>query len=188
VTAPRTPQQRSEPRSEPVAVRAMTDRDWPALRAIYEAGIATGNATFETTAPSWDRWDATHLPDHRLVAVTTGGTGSPNGPGGQVVGWAALAPVSDRCAYAGVAENSVYVDPAHHGRGIGRTLLLALLQHAEAAGIWTVQTGIFPENTASVALHQRCGFRTVGRRERLGRLHGIWRDVLLLERRSPTIT
>ena len=168
MTAPRTPQQRSEPRSEPVAVRAMTDRDWPALRAIYEAGIATGNATFETTAPSWDRWDATHLPDHRLVAVTTGGTGSPNGPGGQVVGWAALAPVSDRCAYAGVAENSVYVDPAHHGRGIGRTLLLALLQHAEAAG--------------------RCGFRTVGRRERLGRLHGIWRDVLLLERRSPTIT
>ncbi|HET9658543.1 MAG TPA: GNAT family N-acetyltransferase [Kineosporiaceae bacterium] len=173
----------------------MTDRDWPAVRAIYEAGIATGNATFETTAPSWDRWDATHLPDHRLVAITPDatsdgapGTGSPSVPGGPVVGWAALAPVSDRCAYAGVAENSVYVDPAHHGRGIGRTLLLALLQQAEAAGIWTVQSGIFPENTASVAVHQRCGFRIVGRRERLGRLHGTWRDVLLLERRSPTIT
>lgn len=166
-----------------MAVRAMTEADWPAVRAIYEAGIATGNATFETAAPGWERWDATHLTDHRLVAVLPG-------PGGVevVAGWAALAPVSERCAYAGVAENSVYVAPAHHGHGIGRTLLQALVEQAEAAGIWTVQTGIFPENGASVALHTACGFRIVGRRERLGRLDGVWRDVLFLERRSTTVT
>lgn len=166
-----------------MAVRAMTEADWPAVRAIYEAGIATGNATFETTAPDWDRWDAAHLTDHRLVAVLPGPDGAE-----VVAGWAALAPVSDRCAYAGVAENSVYVDPAHQGHGIGRRLLQALVEQAEAAGIWTVQTGIFPENGASVALHTACGFRIVGRRERLGRLDGVWRDVLFLERRSATIT
>lgn len=166
-----------------LVVRAMAQADWPAVRAIYEAGIATGNATFETTAPEWERWDATHLTDHRLVAVLP----DPHGED-VVVGWAALAPVSDRCVYAGVAENSVYVDPAHHGRGIGRTLLRALVDRAEAAGVWTVQTGIFPENAASVALHAACGFRIVGRRERLGRLDGAWRDVLFLERRSAAIT
>lgn len=168
-----------------VAVRPMTPADWPAVRSIYEAGIATGNATFETVAPDWPRWDATHLPDHRLVAVRGAGD---DAAGEEVVaGWAALAPVSDRCVYAGVAENSVYVDPARRGHGIGRTLLAALVEQAEARGIWTVQTGIFPENAASLAVHQACGFRIVGRRERLGKLDGIWRDVLFLERRSPTI-
>ena len=175
---------------ESLLVREMTEADWSAVRAIYQAGIATGNATFEAAAPDWEHWDATHLPGHRLVAVLPGHIGVRPGPGGGevVVGWAALAPVSDRCAYAGVAENSVYVDPDHHGHGIGRALLLALVDRAEAAGIWTVQTGIFPENTASVALHRACGFRVVGRRERLGRLNGVWRDVLFLERRSSTIS
>jgi L-amino acid N-acyltransferase YncA len=150
-------------------------RDWPAVAAIYAEGIATGNATFETAPPTWERWDATHLPDHRLV-VRAGD--------GRVVAWAALAPVSDRCVYAGVAEDSIYVAEAARGRGVGRRLLTALLEGAEEAGIWTVQTGIFPENTASVELHRHCGFRVVGVRERLGQLHGRWRDVLLLERRS----
>ena len=156
----------------------MRPEDWPAVRAIYEAGIATGDATFETTAPDWPAWDAAHLPDHRLVAREDAG---------QVVGWAALAPVSDRCAYAGVVENSIYVAPDAQGRGVGRALLAAVVASAEQAGIWTVQTGIFPENQPSVRLHEACGFRVVGVRERLGRLDGRWRDVLLLERRSPVI-
>jgi L-amino acid N-acyltransferase YncA len=151
--------------------------DWPAVRAIYEAGIATGNATFDTTAPDWPAWDAGHLSDHRLVARQDG----------RVLGWTALAPVSDRCAYVGVAEDSIYVAPDAQGRGIGRALLSAVVASAERGGIWTVQTGIFPENQASVRLHQACGFRVVGVRERLGQLHGRWRDVLLLERRSPAI-
>ena len=153
--------------------------DWPAVQAIYEAGIAAGDATFETTAPDWPAWDAAHLADHRLVA---------RDDDGRVVAWAALAPVSDRCAYAGVAENSIYVDPEAQGRGVGRALLTALVTSAEQGGIWTVQTGIFPENQPSVRLHEACGFRVVGVRERLGRMDGRWRDVLLLERRSPVIT
>jgi L-amino acid N-acyltransferase YncA len=153
-------------------------RDWPAVVAIYAQGIATGNATFETAPPTWERWDQGHLPGHRLVA---------RAGDGQVVAWAALAPVSDRCAYAGVAENSIYVAEVARGRGVGRRLLTALLEGAEQAGIWTVQTGIFPENTASLALHQRCGFRVVGVRERLGQLHGRWRDVVFVERRSPVV-
>jgi L-amino acid N-acyltransferase YncA len=156
-----------------VHVRALRPDDWPAVTEIYAAGIATANATFETTVPAWDDWDRAHLDDHRLVAVV----------GSDVVGWAALAPASDRCAYAGVAENSVYIHPHHRGCGVGRVLLTALLAGADAAGFWTVQTGIFPENTASVALHQRCGFRIVGTRERIGRLDGVWRDVLFVERR-----
>jgi len=152
--------------------------DWPAVRAIYEAGIATGDATFETDVPDWAAWDAAHLADHRLVARVDG----------TVVGWVALAPVSDRRAYAGVAEDSIYVAPDAQGRGVGRALLAAVVASAEQGGIWTVQTGIFPENQASVRLHQACGFRVVGVRERLGRLHGRWRDVLLLERRSPAVT
>jgi L-amino acid N-acyltransferase YncA len=152
--------------------------DWPAVRAIYEAGIATGDATFETAAPDWPAFDAAHLADHRLVGRD----------GGRVVGWVALAPVSDRRAYAGVAEDSIYVAPDAQGRGVGRALLAAVVASAERGGIWTIQTGIFPENQASVRLHQACGFRVVGLRERLGRLHGRWRDVLLLERRSPAIT
>jgi L-amino acid N-acyltransferase YncA len=161
-----------------VQIRSLRLDDWPAVRAIYEAGIATGNATFETTAPAWEAWDAAHLPGHRLVAMD----------GGRVLAWTALAPVSDRCVYAGVAEDSIYVAPEAQGRGIGRALLAAVVASAERAGIWTVQTGVFPENQASVRLHQACGFRVVGVRERLGRLHGRWRDVLLLERRSPRIT
>jgi phosphinothricin acetyltransferase len=161
-----------------VEIQPLRPADWPAVRAIYEAGIATGDATFETAAPTWEAWDAAHLPGHRLLAAA----------GDRVLGWAALAPVSDRCAYAGVAEDSIYLAPQAQGRGVGRALLDALVASAERAGIWTVQTGIFPENRASVRLHQACGFRVVGVRERIGRLHGRWRDVLLLERRSPRIT
>jgi L-amino acid N-acyltransferase YncA len=158
-------------------IEPMTAAHWPAVRAIYEEGIATGDATFETAAPAWAAWDRGHLPGHRLVATRDG----------RVVGWAALSPVSDRCAYAGVAEASVYVAAAAAGRGVGRALLDRLVAGAEAAGIWTIQAGVFPENRASLALHRRCGFRTVGVRERLGRLDGRWRDVVLLERRSPMI-
>ena len=159
-------------------LQAMRPDDWPAVRAIYEAGIATGNATFETSVPEWPAWDAVHLTDHRLVA---------RDDDGRVIGWVALAPVSDRCVYAGVAEDSIYVAPQAQRRRVGRVLLAAVLASAEQAGIWTVQTGIFPENEPSVRLHQSCGFRVVGVRERLGRLHGRWRDVLLMERRSPAI-
>ena len=161
-----------------ITVRSMHPDDWPSVRAAYEAGIATRHATFETTAPDWPDWDANHFYDHRLVA--TDGDGF-------VLGWAALSPVSDRCVYDGVAENSIYVHPERQGRGIGRLLLGALVASAENAGIWTIQTGIFPENTASIALHQRCGFRIVGRRERIGQLDGTWRDTLFLERRSTVI-
>jgi L-amino acid N-acyltransferase YncA len=158
-----------------VLVRLMQPADWPRVQSIYSAGIATGNATFETDPPTWDHWDGDHRRDLRYVAVVDD----------QVVGWAAVSDVSDRCCYAGVVENSVYVDPDSHGRGIGRALLNALIDAATGAGIWTIQTGIFPENEASLALHQARGFRIVGRRERIGQLNGVWRDVLLLERRSP---
>jgi L-amino acid N-acyltransferase YncA len=158
-------------------VRALTAADWPAVRGIYAEGIAGGDATFETAAPAWADWDRAHLAGHRLVATIDG----------RVVGWAALAPVSARPAYAGVAEASVYVAGAAAGRGVGRALLERLIEGAEADGIWTVQAGIFPENAASLALHRRCGFRTVGVRERVGKLDGRWRDVVLLERRSPRV-
>lgn len=163
--------------SPPVSLRPMAPDDWPAVGAVYAEGIATGDATFETEAPGWEAWDAGHLPDCRIVAER----------GGEVVGWAALSPVSGRCVYAGVAETSVYVSSAARGAGVGRALLEALVAESEARGLWTLQAGIFPENRASVALHERCGFRVVGRRERLGRLAGRWRDVLLLERRSPSV-
>ncbi len=158
-------------------VRPMTAADWPAVKAIYEAGIATGNATFETAAPTWEAWDAGHLAGHRLVAVAEE----------RVIGWAALSPVSERCIYAGVAEDGVYVDPGAWRGGVGHRLLAALVAGAEADGIWTVQAGIFPENRASVRLHHACGFRIVGTRRRIGRHQGRWRDTLLLERRSPLI-
>jgi phosphinothricin acetyltransferase len=160
-----------------VRIRALEPGDWPAVEAIYAAGIATGDATFETEPPSWEQFDEAKLPDHRLVAELDG----------RVVGWAAVVEVSDRCVYAGVVEHSVYVDPAVGGQGVGRRLLDALVGSTELAGIWTVQSGIFPENTASLALHQRAGFRVVGTRERVGRHHGRWRDVVLVERRSGTV-
>ncbi len=146
--------------------------------AIYQVGLDTGNASFETAAPSWERWDAGHLPDHRLVALDEDG---------RVLGWVALSPVSDRCVYAGVAEESVYVHPEARGRGIGLTLLRAVIASAEAAGLWTVQTGIFPENIASLAVHRRAGFRVAGIRRRVGQHHGRWRDVVFLERRSAIV-
>ena len=152
--------------------------DWPRVAAIYAAGIATRNATFETDVPEWEDWDASHLAAHRFVAVE----------GGRIVGWVALALPSDRCCYRGVADLSVYVDPAAQGRGVGRALLERLIAATEAAGIWTLQAGVFPENAASLALHRRCGFRVVGTRERIGALDGVWRDVVLLERRSQTLS
>jgi phosphinothricin acetyltransferase len=157
-----------------VTVRALRPDDWPAVAAIYGQGIATGNATFETEVPSWADWDRAHLPDHRLVAEL----------GRRVAGWAAVSPVSSRCVYAGVVENSVYIAEDARGRGVGRLLLRALADSTERAGIWTIQTGIFPENEPSLALHRAAGFRELGIRERPGRLHGRWRDVVLLERRS----
>jgi phosphinothricin acetyltransferase len=152
----------------------MTANDWPQVAAIYAAGIATGNATFETQPPPWSEWDAAHRDDLRLVCTD----------GDTILGWAAASNVSDRSCYAGVVEHSVYVHPDWQSQGIGRRILEALIAAASQAGIWTIQTGIFPENTASVALHQACGFRIVGTRQRLGQLHGTWRDVLLLERRA----
>jgi L-amino acid N-acyltransferase YncA len=166
------------PTATAIQLRDLRPGDWPEVASIYEAGIETGNATFETGVPSWEEWEHAHLPGHGLVAVEDG----------RVVGWASLSPVSERCCYSGVAENSIYIAEDAQGRGVGRMLLERLVADAERAGIWTIQTGIFPENVASVKLHMRCGFRIVGVRERLGKLHGEWRDVLLLERRSEEVT
>jgi phosphinothricin acetyltransferase len=160
-----------------LSIEPMQPADWPAVRAIYREGIATGNATFETEAPEWEQWDSGHLPICRLVARRDG----------QIVGWAALSPVSGRCVYAGVAEVSVYVAAAARGQGVGKALLAALVAESERAGLWTLQAGIFPENAASLALHRACGFREVGRRERIGQMHGVWRDIVLMERRSKIV-
>lgn len=158
-------------------IRGLTEADWPAVAAIWAEGMTTGNATFETEVPSWEEFERTRLPGHRLVAVD-----------GDVVGWAALTPTSSRDCYAGVAENSVYVAAAARGRGVGHALLEALLAGADADGIWTVQTSVFPENEASLGLHLGVGFRVVGRRERIAKLNGVWRDTLFLERRSPIVS
>jgi L-amino acid N-acyltransferase YncA len=158
-------------------IEPMTDEHAAAVLAIYQAGIDEGDATFETQAPAWEEFSAAKLPGHRFVTVD----------GGKVLGWVAASAVSGRCTYAGVVEHSVYVHPGARGRGVGRQLLDALITSTEAAGIWTIQSGIFPENTASAALHQAAGFRVVGTRERIGQHHGRWRDVVLLERRSPLI-
>lgn len=155
----------------------MLPEDWALVRQIYLEGIATGNATFETEAPSWDRWDNGHLQNCRLVASS----------GGEVLGWAALSPVSSRRVYAGVTEVSVYVGSATQGRSMGRALLSALIESAEATGIWTLQAGIFPENIASIHLHKSLGFREVGRREKIGKMGDCWRNVMLLERRSQIV-
>ncbi len=152
----------------------MTRNDWPHVEAIYREGIATGNATFETEPPSWDEFDRGRLPGHRFVAVEDG----------EAIGWIAATPTSARECYAGVVEHSVYVARAARGRGIGRALLEALIASTEAAGIWTIQTSVFPENQPTLRLHERAGFRIVGRRERIAQLGGVWRDTLLLERRA----
>ncbi len=158
-------------------IEPMTAGHSAAVLAIYQAGIDEGHATFETRAPAWAEFTAAKLPGHRYVALSAG----------NVVGWVAVSAVSDRCVYAGVVEHSVYVHRGARGQGVGRQLLDALITSTEAAGIWTIQSGIFPENLASVALHQATGFRVVGTRERIGQQHGRWRDVLLIERRSPAI-
>ena len=165
----------------------MTPAHAAAVLDIYQAGIDEGQATFETRSPAWSAFIAEKLPGHRYVAVTTARATGYGRSGAAVLGWAAVSAVSSRSVYAGVVENSVYVHPASRGRGIGRRLLDALIASTEAAGIWTIQSAIFPENTASLALHQAAGFRIVGTRERLGRYHGRWRDVVLVERRSPAI-
>ncbi|MFZ0590834.1 MAG: N-acetyltransferase family protein [Bryobacteraceae bacterium] len=160
-----------------IAVDSMTADDWPAVRAIYLEGIATGNATFERHAPDWEHWNESRLKSPRLVARIDG----------KIAGWAALTPVSRRKVYAGVAEVSVYVAEQARGRAIGRALLSALVDASENEGIWTLQAGVFPENVASMALHKRAGFRVVGTRERLGCMNGKWRDVVLMERRSRRV-
>ena len=165
-----------------MSVVPLTAEHWPEVERIYAAGIATGHATFEAAPPTWEQFDAGRLPGQRLVALEEG----------RVVGWAAACGVSDRCVYAGVVEHSVYVDPAAGGRGVGRLLLDALVASTEAAGIWTIQSGVFPENVASLALHRAAGFREVGIRERVGRMTygpmaGQWRDVVFLERRSDRV-
>jgi L-amino acid N-acyltransferase YncA len=159
------------------AIRALGIEDWPAVLESYSEGMATGNATFETELPEWARWDGAHRQDCRLVAESRG----------QFLGWAALSPVSARRVYSGVAEVSVYVAAAARGRGAGKALLTSLIQQSERSGIWTLQAGIFPENLSSIALHKGCGFREVGVRQKLGQRNGIWRDVVLLERRSTRV-
>jgi phosphinothricin acetyltransferase len=158
-------------------IEKMLPSHWETVRAIYREGLATGHATFETEAPEWERWDASHLACCRLVALE----------GSRVAGWAALSSVSSRKVYAGVAEVSVYVAEAFRGAGLGRALLDALVHESEAEGLWTLQASIFPENVTSIALHRACGFREIGRRERVGRLGGLWRDTVLLERRSKVV-
>jgi len=165
-----------------VIVEPLEPADWTHVRAIFQAGIDTGDATLEAEASDWETWDASHRSEGRLVAR------DPGRPGRSVVGWAALTPVSGRCVYEGVAEVSVYVAPEARGGGVGRALLEALAAASEAGGIWTLQAHILRENAASLALHERAGFRVVGVRERLGRdPHGRWRDIVLMERRSPAV-
>jgi L-amino acid N-acyltransferase YncA len=163
--------------STAITVEALRAEHWPCVSRVYDEGIATRNATFETEVPTWEAWDSSHLSDHRFVALRDG----------EVVGWVAVSPVSGRCCYAGVVENSVYVAESARGQGVGRGLLEELITSTEAAGIWTIQAGMFPENEGSIRLHEAVGFERVGTHERLGKLDGVWRDVLMLERRSPRI-
>ena len=168
-----------------IQIAPMLSEDWDEVRRIYEEGIATGHATFETKAPTWEAWDAAHLREPRLAARHPGERAKvEQASKGGLLGWAALSRVSDRCVYAGVAEVSVYVGAGARGRGVGRALLDALIERSEREGFWTLQAGIFPENLASIELHRRCGFRELGRREKLGKMGGFWRDVTLYERRS----
>ncbi|WP_146905662.1 GNAT family N-acetyltransferase [Cellulomonas aerilata] len=161
----------------------MEARHAAAVLAVYAEGIATGEATFETDVPTWDAWDRSRLPDHRFVAIAPAAAGG----AGPVVGWVAVSLVSARAAYAGVVEHSVYVAGAARGRGVGAALMRRLVRSCEEGGIWTIQSGVLPENVASLALHERFGFRRVGVRERIARRDGRWRDVVLLERRSAVV-
>jgi L-amino acid N-acyltransferase YncA len=158
-------------------ITALLPEHWPDVKAIYEQGIATGQATFQTDSPGWEEWSSAHLPHSRLVALESGA----------VIGWAALTPVSGRCVYAGVAEVSVYIAPGHRGQKVGQTLLQALIASSEQHNLWTLQSGIFPENQASVHIHEKCGFRLVGYREKIGQQKGVWRNTVILERRSAIV-
>ncbi len=155
-------------------IEPMQPADWEQVKAIYLEGIATGNATFQTTAPDWEEWDSKHRQDCRLVARANG----------EVIGWSALSPTSSRPVYAGVVEESVYIAGKVRGQGVGKALLMAVIEESEKAGLWMIQTSIFPENVASLALHKACGFREVGIRERIGQMNGVWRNTIFLERRS----
>ncbi|NVN16743.1 GNAT family N-acetyltransferase [Muricauda sp. HICW] len=158
-------------------VRTMKPSDWDAVSTIYLEGIATGFATFETKTPSYEQWDNAHTQECRLVAENNG----------SIMGWAALSPVSSRCVYGGVAEVSVYISEKSRGKGVGKLLMQHLIEESEKAGYWTIQSGIFPENTPSIKLHKKVGFRYIGKRERVGRIHGVWKDNLLFERRSSRV-
>jgi L-amino acid N-acyltransferase YncA len=160
-----------------IFIEKMKDQDWPSVKTIYEDGIATGDATFETEAPDWQQWDQSHLRDCRLVAKSSG----------EIIGWFALSPVSERCAYNGVAEGSLYVKSSVRGKGAGKALLKTAIEESERLGIWTIQSGTFPENKASIAMQKSCGFREVGVREKIGCMNGRWRDVVLMERRSKIV-
>lgn len=160
-----------------IDISPLLSQHWSAVKTIYEQGIATGDATFQTDAPSWEEWDRSHLGHSRLVALKDG----------SVIGWAALTSVSGRCVYAGVAEVSVYIAPDYRGQKVGERLLQALIDSSEANNIWTLQAGIFPENKASVHIHGKCGFRMLGYREKIGQQHGVWRDTVILERRSTKV-
>ncbi|ADH97947.1 GNAT family N-acetyltransferase [Salisediminibacterium selenitireducens] len=160
-----------------ILIRPMTVQEWPAVSAIYQAGLDTELATFETVVPSWDSWNQAHHETCRLIAEY----------GGTIAGWAALAPTSPRYAYRGVAEISIYIAPGASGLGVGRTLLNALIEDSEKAGFWTIQSAIFRENQASIHLHKKCGFRQIGYREQVAERHGVWHDIILMERRSPIV-
>ena len=158
-------------------IQQMLPEHWERVKEIYEEGIATGNATFQTTAPGWDEWNNAHLKSCRIVAVKSN----------EVIGWAAVTPVSGRCVYAGVAEVSVYIAASARGKGVGKKLLNALIAESEQNNLWTLQAGIFPENAGSIKIHEACGFRMICRREKIGKMNGTWRDTLLFERRSKKV-
>ena len=158
-------------------ITKLTEKHWPEVRAIYESGLATGNANFSTQAPGWEEWDFAHLINCRLAAVENN----------EVFGWAALSATSDRCVYEGVAEVSVYVREDARGKGVGSGLLKAIVEESEKHGLWMLESRIFVENLASLTIHKRNGFRLVGRRERIGKMNGVWRDTILLERRSNKV-
>jgi L-amino acid N-acyltransferase YncA len=155
----------------------LTEKHWPEVKAIYESGVATGNANFSTNVPDWDEWDKNHVKNCRLVATADG----------KVLGWAALAAISDGCVFAGVAEVSVYVAESSRGKGVGKSLLSELVKLSDENNFWTLESRIFAENTASIKIHVDNGFRIIGSRERIGQLNGIWRDTILLERRSVKV-